>query len=1240
MTETRIHELDFCAEVAKAAAEIFSSQPASPFADARIEGFGSGPQSRQRKDLRFLDRNGRVALTGEVKLPGTVEGRSPYDGKLVRDAQAKADNADVQYFFTWNVNSFVLWDRYRQDVPLLERRVREWKTDRYFRHPDEVGRPDNLDYIKARFLPGLLSEVGEICAGRLTDWGMPPDDIFIRSLESHLSWPTDLTRAYLADQAQSDRAFDARLQEWMAAQNWNVVRGTPEPWAEALDRAARTLVYVLANRVIFYQALRARFPTLPELRLRGKTASETHSAMQRTFSYAVRRTGDYEPLFYPEEADAWAGPLVFAHCQAPEAWRGALRGVSGYDFSRISSDIVGRIFQRLISPEERHRWGQHFTGDDIVDLINAFCVQKADAAILDPACGSGSFLVRAYYRKRSLDPRKPHIELLSDLFGSDIAPYPAHLATLNLAAREIDDERNYPRIARRDFFDVTPAKAFCKLPDGTGLGTEEIALPALDAVVGNPPYVRQEKIGKAAKERMAHIVASRWPGTKLSGRSDVHCYFWPAAAHFLKEGGYFGFLTSSSWLDVEYGFPLQRWILENFRIIAICESEAEPWFEDARVKTCATILQRCANAQARVNSLVKFVQFKIPLAQIISEPAESSNRFAALDTMRRRIEEADDDFEDDALRVVVKRQRELWDEGVRAGQSVVHSQTQAPDDENEAQENPQEGQRDAFAGSDYVAGKWGRYVRAPDFYFAVMREFGSRFVPLGEIADIRRGITSGCDAFFMPHDVTRWALEAAPSDAEFRRRFGVAREAVSRGEIKIVRAGDGSEHPIEARYLKPEFHSLRDFQRSAVRARDCERAILLVNEPLSALGGTHVGRYLAYGETHTFESGKSNPVPVPKRSTCAARDPWYDLTGLVKSGVVFWPMAHHYRHVIPSNPESLVCNHRMFDVSPRQGVSGDVLAAVLNSTVVALWKTFYGRYTGTEGSLDTEVIDVRVLEIPDPREASPQIRARILRARILRAFKRVESRTIGRLVEEELMDCHSPERAEAIASGPLTLSDELRRKDRRALDDAVFELLGVGDAARRRDLVTRLHEETARHFRKIRVVEIQKQVQRARTGARRFTADDLASDAWDAAELSDCRPLAEWLYQEPEPKSAFTIPESGAPSLMPEADMYDRAVVYFGRGPKAVRVPCGSRAQAELLAKLAALGLRGSLYVPTSERACHESLARLDARLAEARAEFEALAQGRSGDEKTRDQVVELLMHWFVHGRRRPETAH
>lgn len=62
-------------------------------------------------------------------------------------------------------------------------------------------------------------------------------------------------------------------------------------------------------------------------------------------------------------------------------------------------------------------------------------------------------------------------------------------------------------------------------------------------------------------------------------------------------------------------------------------------------------------------------------------------------------------------------------------------------------------------------------------------------------------------------------------------------------------------------------------------------------------------------------------------------------------------------------------------------------------------------------------------------------------------------RTVGRLIEEQLMKCHSPERARRIAAGPLVLPDELRQADRRELDDAVFELLGVSDPAERARLV-------------------------------------------------------------------------------------------------------------------------------------------------------------------------------------------
>ncbi|MBM4275849.1 MAG: hypothetical protein FJ134_15515 [Deltaproteobacteria bacterium] len=40
----------------------------------------------------------------------------------------------------------------------------------------------------------------------------------------------------------------------------------------------------------------------------------------------------------------------------------------------------------------------------MVDLINSFCVRSGQEKVMDPACGGGTFLVRAYARKRELAP--------------------------------------------------------------------------------------------------------------------------------------------------------------------------------------------------------------------------------------------------------------------------------------------------------------------------------------------------------------------------------------------------------------------------------------------------------------------------------------------------------------------------------------------------------------------------------------------------------------------------------------------------------------------------------------------------------------------------------------------------------------------------------------------------------------------------------------------------------------------
>ncbi|MEX0776983.1 MAG: N-6 DNA methylase [Phycisphaeraceae bacterium] len=1242
-TET-INEVDFCAKMASAANAIFPTLGGkSPFIEARVEGMGSSRSKRARKDLRFYGQHGKLVLTGEVKLPGGV---GAFDSDEVKNAHDKAEQANVQYFFTWDVNTFVLWDRSQWQKPLLERRVKVWPLRLDLASPREVARPESLDHIEKRFLPDLIRDLADIVSGQRRDWALPPDEVFLRSLESHLDWPVSLLRCFMHDQAVPKSPFDGHLQAWMVAQDRPFARNDPDSWRKAVDNAARTLAYIWTNRFIFYKALRARFPELPKLELGPsvKTAEQARRRLSQLFRKAADRSGDYESLLFPDEHD-WANDLAFAPDGAVDAWRAFLRGIESVDFRDVPADVVGLIFQKLISPEERHRFGQHFTGSDAVDLINSFCIRAADAKVLDPACGSGSFLVRAYYRKRALDRHRAHTAMLGDLFGCDISLYPAHLATLNLAAREINDEANYPRIERRDFFHYQPGKPFCEIPEHATGKKVPISLPTLDAVVGNPPYVEQRKIDKKEKPKLAALMSAAFKGTEFSGRADLHCYFWPHAAQLLKEGAWFGFLTSAQWLDVDYGFDLQRWILKHFKIVAILESSTERWFPDARVKTCITILQRCASQPERMDNPVRFVRFEKPLAEIIGvtatggvgTDAENSEwvRQKAVDHIRDYIEQRTTSEHNPNWRLLVRRQGDLWDEGVKSGAVLVNALIEEPDDDEEEEDNGKIANgghlsKHTNGGEhDYAAGKWGRYLRAPDLYFEIMEKYRSRFVPLGEVVEIRRGITSGCDAFFMPKDVTDWALTKFADPKEFRKDVGVPRAEVASGALRVIEDGAGTRHPIEPKFIAPEVHSLMKVDRPVVRLSDLDRVVVLVPAPLAAIKGTHAYRYIKYGEQATYASKKSKAVPVPQRIMCAGREPWYDLTTSVDPGFAFWPMAQQYRHIIPGNPESLICNQNFFALT-----SGTLnkkekraLVAVLNSTVLGLFKAFYGRFTGTEGNLKTGVMDVNLIDVPDPRNLSDS-----LAGRLSDAFKSMCKREIGPMVEEALKDCHSYDRALELASRPSTLPHELTQPDRRELDDAVFELLGVADAAERSALIDRLYEAVTLHFRDIRVTEIQKMEDRRGGSAGKFSVTDHAADAWDALDLVDLTPLAEWVKAHAKGECEEIEIPAERPVHVDASGMFDAETVYFGKSRRKHTV-CASRGQAELIARMAELGVTGSVCTPRSNEDTMKLLDAVNHRHAAAAARLKELADSRSGDSDTQDQVFKLLERWYVLGR-------
>ena len=1199
-----VDERTFAAEMAGWVTEFLNGRPDLPFGRAAVEDHVQG--TARRHDFRLYRRHtSKPVLSGEIKMPDSTLGNHPLNAELVGDALGKAFEDGIRYCFTWNVRQLVLFDSHIQEVPFAQRNI-EGPADVV-----DVSVSDDLSQDRVRdairdFWRHFLERFADLVTERRAFDPTPIDRRFISWLEGALEDPIAHTEDILDLRARTDSEFNHRLSAWMLSQGWEPSYDR-ELRRRNLQRASRLSCYILVTRLVFYQVLRRRFRQMSALTVDdAETPEQLRDVLDARFDEAVRYSRDYETVFEPDEDDlGYTIPLLSP--MAPADWARLIRRIEEFDFSSLDFDVIGQMYERLISAAERRRFGQFYTSPDVVDLINAFCVRGSDDHVLDPACGGGTFLVRAYARKRALaqsagGPPLSHGRLLDQIFGIDVGAFPAQLSTINLAVRHLSDEANYPLVARASFFDAQQGNPLYSRPLSDGLA-QMIPLEQVDAVVGNPPYIRQEAIGRIDKSNYAELFRREWPGqTKLSGRSDIYVYFFTHAASLLRPGGYLGFITSVGWLDTEYGFKLQEFFLRNFRIVAVIESQVEKWFEDARVTTAVTILQREPDRARRDANPVRFIQLREPLAEIytqaldrpLSDEGEAA-RQADMDAVRDLIEEIDSNETTDYWRVHVRTQRELWEDGAPPPQTPSPSggvgtilerypggyETEPPE---------------------YPGGKWGQHVRGPDSWFELMERARSRMAPLHELALVRFGFKTGADRFFCVRDVTRRHLDNIPDPQAFLDRWGISRRDTRR--VRIVRDGMNVEHLVERRFLEPELHSLMEVKRAVVRASDVRRMVVNASVLRSRLRGTHFADYVAYAERQDWHTG-------PTIASRARTRPWYDLGLLPKSdrADMFWPMAQQYRHVIPVNKDSLPANHNLFDLWTRDGGQTEVLWAVLNSTVTALSKHQFGRAAGIEGNLKTEVVDVNMMFVPDVRKASPEAAARAVEA-----CERIARRDAKRFLYEEF-----------------TLDD------RRDLDDAVLEILGFEDASERAALRDRLYRDVTDLQRAIRERELIAQRDRARVGTRgELSSQDIANELW-AEHRSELNVLQfpEDFVPRTNEGELFDLPQGEVEvggALIDTGGLLRAGTIRVGGWYGGV-IDVGSAPRAGFLKALSLCGHSGQVRLPPDE-ICDDATSAFAQYRTELRARCSLLADTRTRDQRRQQAIVDALLRRALQWRR------
>ena len=568
-----------------------------------------------------------------------IEAKHPYFDvfdyeNLRKPAWGKANARRAKYFATSNFQHLYWFDTERvNSLSPLEEQIQ----DKYF-----LSQIENLDLIeepryKNSIITGLerfLTDLYEVHSGKKAKPKQAIDELLIYRLQDKIRRLSRYYTTIIENRCHKDNAFAKELGKWFASQGWSFFA-----WqSQDFDKAARQTAYLLVNKILFYNVLQAKRPReldpleVPASLTKGSVLQAT---LQGYFNQVLKI--DYETIYTTDFIDAIAFP---DEENVVKEIRELIDILRQYDLSRLGYDIIGRVFERLIPQDERHNLGQYFTNPDVVDIILKFCLWHDDDKVLDPACGAGTFLVRAYQHKKLMNQRLEHEDILDTLWGNDIAKFPAHLATINLAIRDLSVDKNYPNILQEDFFNLLSTEGGFELPEKwrkaraktLSVKEREVTYPRwFHCVVGNPPYTRQEEMPEIApevkeyKERLIDKALKDVKGKRIaeiSKRAGIHAYFFVHGTKFLQNGGRFGFIVSNSWLDVDYGKGLQEFFLNNYKIVAIIESKVERWFEEADVNTCIVILEKCSSKKERDENLVRFVYLFKPLSYFIPPTQE------------------------------------------------------------------------------------------------------------------------------------------------------------------------------------------------------------------------------------------------------------------------------------------------------------------------------------------------------------------------------------------------------------------------------------------------------------------------------------------------------------------------------------------------------------------------------------------------------------------------------------------
>lgn len=358
---------------------------------------------------------------------------------------------------------------------------------------------------------------------------------------------------------------------------------------------------------------------------------------------------------------------------------------SPYEFSVLPVEILGNVYEQFLGkvirltkghravieekPEVKKAGGVYYTPSYIVEYIVAQTLgtliegktpkQMEKLRLLDPACGSGSFLLVAYqhlldahlawYSQHQPEKHKKEVFfgrggwrlttaekrriLLHSIFGVDIDRQAVEVTKLSLLLKVLEGENN-ETLTQQSLFGE---RALPSLEQNIKCGNSLIGSDALrgglfpDAgemkrvnpfdwnrefakilkdggfhvVIGNPPYIRIHNLVDYYPLEVRLI--QRDYRTASDGKVDIYIPFVERALSLLRSDGSLGFILPNKFMQAEYGLNLRRLLREKAVLREIVDFGTAQVFERATTYTCLLFLAgiRQKTLRARFNKAYK-----------------------------------------------------------------------------------------------------------------------------------------------------------------------------------------------------------------------------------------------------------------------------------------------------------------------------------------------------------------------------------------------------------------------------------------------------------------------------------------------------------------------------------------------------------------------------------------------------------------------------------------------------------